>query len=152
MKCWQAAQVELGLYESLVSQELESGLAALSNLDVVIRGVDAADQPLVMSRYVQSLVEDALNATKDPSQRLLLVNSLVATLANTDARVSGPARQLLSVTKPAAPGGAAPSARRPSTPLSDAALLTNSKGSQASAQSSEQSWSRRMKWTSCAPS
>ena len=120
--------MELGLYESLVSQELESGLAALIDLDVVTRGVDDVDQPLVLSRYVQSLVETALNATRDPHQRLLVVNSLIANLANADARVSGPTRQLLSVTRPAAPGRAAQGAKRPSTPLSDAALLTNTKG------------------------
>ena len=91
-------QVELGLYESLVSQELESGLAALIDLDVVTRGIDDVDQPLVLSRYVQSLVETALNAARDPHQRLLVVNSLIANLANADARVSGPTRQLLSVT------------------------------------------------------
>ena len=95
---------------------------------MVTAGVDVAEQPLVLSRYVQSLVESALNATKDEDQRLLLVNSLIANLARTDARVSEPARQLLSVTQPAAPGRAAQGAKRPSTPLSDAALLTNTRG------------------------
>ncbi len=120
--------VELGLYESVVSNRLHQALAALDQLDVITRQVDPADQPAVLARYVHGLVEAALSLSKSTDERLEIVNAVIIGLGDANAQVVAPASQLFSVTQFPAPGISAPVTRRPSTPLSDAALLTNTRG------------------------
>ena len=121
--------VERGLYEALMTSGLQARLASYDDLKAVIETVDEADQPHVLSRHLQTVIESKLSAIKDPATRVQLVNGLIDHLTETADLVSEPPRQLLrladATTFPQEPTKAAV---RPRTPLSDAALLTNAHG------------------------
>ena len=117
-----------GLYESLITRALEERLAGLSNLDVQRGVIDEADEPDVLARHVRDVTLRALRQERDAGRRLALVNRLVGELGASDDSLSA-AGQLLAVAMPALPGTVVRTLReRPSTPLSDAALLTNATG------------------------
>lgn len=80
-----------GLYESLLTATLADDLAALSDLTADIRSVDEADQPHVLARHVQAVVQGVLAATKDPEQRLAVVNRLLDRLDHSTSTVITPA-------------------------------------------------------------
>jgi len=117
-----------GLYESLITRALETRLAGLSNFDVQRGVVDEADEPDVLARHVRDVTLRALRQEKDAGRRLAMVNRLMGELGASDESLST-AGQLLAVATPAVPGTVVRALReRPSTPLSDAALLTNAPG------------------------
>lgn len=115
-----------GLYESLVTAQLNELLEAQTDVAHVFADVPDADQPLVLARHMHDLVLRKLRSTYDAGTRLQIVNDLVARLEALDDHVSDPTRQLLSITATDALDPRAPA--RPRTPLSDAALLTNTRG------------------------
>lgn len=114
-----------GLYESLITTRLGRQLAVTADLDAVLRAVDPAEQPEVLSRHVRDAAFSALSAQRDPAKRVELVNALLELLDQIDESASGEPRQLLSLGRRSAPGVQALSTIRPAIPLSDAALLTN---------------------------
>lgn len=117
-----------GLYESLITRALEKRLAGLSTVDIHRGAIDEADEPDVLARHVRDVTLRALRQERDAGRRLALVNQLVETLGASDDALTT-ARQLLSVAAPATPGTVVRLiGERPSTPLSDAALLTNAPG------------------------
>ena len=117
-----------GLYEDLITNALGRRLDAGEPVESTIGQVDPADQPHVLARHVERAVRSVLAATSDPSRRLAIVNDVLATLDQHDESVSAPARRLQSVRQPAGPGVIQIENVRPATPLSEAALLTNSRG------------------------
>lgn len=118
----------LGLYEHLATEGLRAALEASPGLSSEIVKVDPADQPHVMARHVYELTRRALEARTDVDGRVQLVNQLVTLLEEPGSAVDAPARQLRRLAAPLGPGVVAIEAVRPKTPLSDAALLTNSAG------------------------
>jgi superfamily II DNA or RNA helicase/HKD family nuclease len=90
--------------------------------------VDEADQPHVLARHVYEELVRTLSGLKDPLHRLELVNRLLTALPDTSDEVMTPPSQLLRLLPPPGPGVVTYEHTRPSTPLSDAALLTNAKG------------------------
>jgi superfamily II DNA or RNA helicase/HKD family nuclease len=90
--------------------------------------VDDADAPEVLARHVRTVALRALRDERNAERRLALVNELVSDLGFPQEHVASPS-QLLSIAEPPAPGRQPRDLRdRPSTPLSDAALLTNAQG------------------------
>jgi superfamily II DNA or RNA helicase/HKD family nuclease len=124
-------ELRQGLYESLVTSRVVAELSRLSGLTPELGAVDNAEQPGVLGRHVGDLVALRLARETDPARRVALVNALVDALEVRDEAVVEPARRLLSVVAPPLPGVTSVSNRRPSTPLSDAALLTNAHGDPA---------------------
>ena len=123
------SEIEHGLHEGLLSVSLERRVALLpTKTEVNLAGVDQADQPHVLARHIERAVRSVLAATNDPTRRLAIVNDLLATLDQHEESVSPPARQLQSVRQPPGPGVLQIEDVRPATPLSEAALLTNSRG------------------------
>lgn len=121
--------MQRGLYESLITADLAKRLELLDGDRIpAIQDVDTADQPHVLARHLQAIAERVLTATKDPAARLTLVNDLIERLQAADGALRAPARQLLSVSDPSPIGSSTQARVRPSTPLSDAALLTNAHG------------------------
>ena len=117
-----------GLYESLITRALEKRLSGLVNLDVQRGVIDEADEPDVLARHVRDVTLRALRQERDAGRRLAMVNRLIGELGAPDDSLSA-AGQLLAVAMPALPGTVIRTLReRPSTPLSDAALLTNATG------------------------
>lgn len=117
-----------GLYESVVSQRLLRELERRAELLQEIAHVDEADQPHVLRNHVSDAVLRAF-ADRRPQERLALANELLALLEAPEETPVGGVRQLLSLRSTAAPGAhRIDVTRRPSTPLAEAALLTNAPG------------------------
>ncbi|TWP38359.1 DUF3427 domain-containing protein [Leekyejoonella antrihumi] len=91
-------------------------------------GVDPADQAHVLADHVQQVAESALARTRSSAERVQLVNRIVDLLADSRSEVEEPPRRLLRLVGKSQPGRTPMGAVRPSTPLSEAALLTNTKG------------------------
>jgi len=122
------AGMEEGLYESLITTNSSRALSLITGLVADVGGVDEAEQPAVLARHVRDAVVRRLSSTSNEQVRIDLVNQLLTVLQLPDDAVDGNVRQLLSLSRPPAPGVVAMSTVRPSTPLSDAALLTNAHG------------------------
>ncbi|WP_270888945.1 DUF3427 domain-containing protein [Pedococcus sp. 5OH_020] len=117
-----------GIYESLITRALEKRLADISTLVVHRGAIDEADEPDVLARHVRDVTLRALRQERDAERRLALVNRIVETLGASEDSLSA-ARQLLALAMPSAPGTLVRVLdERPSTPLSEAALLTNAPG------------------------
>jgi superfamily II DNA or RNA helicase/HKD family nuclease len=118
-----------GLYESLITRGLESRLAGSQDQAVDRSTIDEADQPEVLARHVRAVALRALRNERNGERRLALVNAIVERFGAADDLLPGDARHLMSVSRPSTPGASARTfTERPSTPLSDAALLTNAHG------------------------
>ena len=117
--------MELGLYESVITTELERRLGALIGREADVTAVDLADQTLVLTRHVASTLQRRLAAERDPAQRLQLANQLLALIESPEPNVEDPLKQLRGIHQPSAPGATSRYTQRPKTPLNDAALLTN---------------------------
>ncbi|MGH3411753.1 MAG: DEAD/DEAH box helicase family protein, partial [Marmoricola sp.] len=116
-----------GLYESLVTDRLRRVVDS-SDLTAELAGVDPGDQPHVLGRYLGHAITEQLGALRDDDARVELANNILAILEQGSDSVSPPVRQLLSLASPPGPGAPQLAISRPSTPLSDAALLTNAPG------------------------
>ncbi len=81
-----------------------------------------------MARHLYDAAHRVLSDIKDPDKRVALVNHLLTELNSSDERIDRPASQLLSIAAPPQPGAVSLEKVRPCTPLSEAALLTNTKG------------------------
>jgi superfamily II DNA or RNA helicase len=120
--------LEPGLQELLVTERLRGQIRALESLEAVIAEVDDADQPYVLAHHIYEEALRVLSATKNSGDRIALVNRLLGGLASSADLVVVPPSQLLRVSRTPGPGVLMYEDTRPSTPLSDAALLTNSPG------------------------
>lgn len=113
-----------GAYESLVTRHLASVLAATS-LSPDVQAVPDATSPDVLARHVAGAVRRVLVGLK-PDQRRDYVNGLLTSAgADTSDEVVA-LDQLLALRRPGV--DVAWPRRRPVTPLSEVALLTNSRG------------------------
>lgn len=112
-----------GLYELLQTESLETRLSLVPDLSPKVDAVDQDDAPEVLSRHVAEVVKKALTAAK-PEERVALANRLMSHLDHDDQITPGP-QQLLSLHRPDALTRR--QLRRPTTKLSDSALLTNGK-------------------------
>ena len=120
--------MDYGLHESLITQALAAELVRVQTLGPETRDVDGADHAHVLARHVYEVTRRALADTKDSEARLGLVNRLVEQLGRAGDEVVSPVSQLTRLTEPMAPGIPGMEHVRPTTPLSEAALLTNTKG------------------------
>lgn len=121
-----------GIYDALVTDGLLGAFKQAEGLAPELEDIDEADQPEVLARHVRDAVLRTLSATRDQSRRVALVNDLLSRLAaQTDALPEANPQRLLALYPPAGPGVHQPGGTRPSTPLSDSALLTNAHGEPA---------------------
>ncbi|WP_420488622.1 DUF3427 domain-containing protein [Microbacterium atlanticum] len=120
--------MQAGLYETLVTSGLQGRLHSQGGLLPTIEAVDEADQPHVLARLVYEEAVRQLSSISGESERLELVNRLLADIAASPDFVVAPARQLQRLAPPAGPGISTYDNVRPTTPLSEAALLTNTRG------------------------
>ena len=117
-----------GLYESVVTHDLDRTLQCLTTLTPDLRKVDDADLPHVLTQHVAAVVEQALTSARSTEQRLTIVNELFEQLNRVTQQVVAPPSQLLRLAAPSGPGTASMLDIRPATPLTEAALLTNAHG------------------------
>ncbi|MDQ6740844.1 MAG: DUF3427 domain-containing protein [Actinomycetota bacterium] len=111
------------MYESLYTQVLAGRLDAQPELTSAFEKVDDDASPDVLARHIGELARAALADAK-PENRVALANDLLKALQHPDSIHAGP-QQLLSLVAPEKLRRR--NLRRPSTRLSDAALLTNGK-------------------------
>lgn len=115
-----------GVYESLRTSRLDAQLEHLADLVPHFADVEDADQPHVLARHVAAVVQRALQAQPDAAARRALVNRLLVDLAAHDEQLAGAVEHLVVLSREVAPG--VHRLERPVTPLSSAALLTNTRG------------------------
>ena len=77
------------------------------------------------ARITAAIALQVLSSTKDPERRLAIANDLVRLLERSDSAVVAPTSQLMRIDGAAGLGTRTYERARPSTPLSEAALLTN---------------------------
>ena len=118
-----------GIYDELVTNSLLEAIRQFDGEAPVLHDVDDADQPEVLARHVGDAVCRVLGSTRDEGKRVALVNDLLQRLAeHGDLLPAEPPRQLHALYPSARPGTTTYGSSRPGTPLSEAALLTNSPG------------------------
>ena len=117
--------MELGLYESLMTRVLMDQLSGVR--ESFQPAVDPADQPHVLARHLADIAHGVLRGVAE-DRRIAIMQELMQVLDRVDQDIVPPARQLRSVLREPQPGAAAYESARPSTPLADAALLTNTHG------------------------
>ncbi len=113
-----------GAYESLHTRGLQRALSAFPPEQQKFADLDAAEAPQVLARHVAEAVRRSLEGVS-PEQRQQRVNELLA-LVSDDQDVVVALEQLLALAVPEAAG--VHRVVRPATPLSDVALLTNTRG------------------------
>jgi superfamily II DNA or RNA helicase/HKD family nuclease len=124
--------VKPGIYDALVTDGLLEALRQSDELTPTFGKIDEADQPEVLSRHLRDAIFRVLAGTRDEGKRVAIVNGLLAQLeSHTDALPEAKPERLLAAGEAAGPGVHSVALARPSTPLSDAALLTNAHGEPA---------------------
>ncbi|MDQ0617357.1 superfamily II DNA or RNA helicase/HKD family nuclease [Arthrobacter globiformis] len=111
-----------GLYELIKTDALMTTLSKLPLLEPRFESVGDEDTPDILSRHVAAAVRDAL-AEARPADRVALANRLLEALQQNDRIADGPT-VLHSLHRPDTLKRR--QLRRPTTRLSDSALLTNS--------------------------
>ena len=100
------ADMEEGLYESVLTTEIAREVEALRDLHAELVKVDSADQAHVLARHLSGLLHQRLADEKDPDRRLALAKELLVSI-NVDAPTfAEPMRQLHAVRNRPAPGQA----------------------------------------------
>lgn len=117
-----------GLYESLLTTALAGKIAAVPNLEPAFEAVDRDTTTEILSRHLGDIVKKRIDNAK-PEDRVALANRLIAVLeggSTQDAdKISPGPEQLISLSTTSKTKHR--NLRRPTTKLSDAALLTNAK-------------------------
>lgn len=117
-----------GLYELLITNDVQDRIRRATGRTPEIARVDPADQPHVLARHVYQAAVRNLDSIKDPELRVVAANALIAQIEAGDAdHIINPPRELRRITSLQGPGTVTYLDTRPKTPLTEAALLTNSK-------------------------
>ncbi|MFV8053901.1 DUF3427 domain-containing protein [Mycobacterium sp. 48b] len=123
--------MDAGLYESLLTERLNTALAERPDLQPDFSTVDDAEQAITIARHLTPLIERQLKAAGSPEARAELLRNIIAVLGDANAQQEvlyqdDPAkiRRLDAVSAKTLGALQLP---RPATPLSDAALMTNAR-------------------------
>jgi len=115
-----------GVYESLRTPRLDAQLGLLGDLVPHFADVEDADQAHVLARHVAAVVQRALREQPDGAGRRALVNDVLTVVSAHDEHLADAVQHLVVLSREIAPG--VHKLERPVTPLSSAALLTNTRG------------------------
>ena len=116
-------QLSAGLYEVIKTETLANLLNAELELKPTFKEIADEVSPNVLAHHVSDVVRCILTPA-DPSSRVTLANEVLRAL-NVEDRISEGPAELQSLQHPGALGRPQPG--RPTTRLSDSALLTNGK-------------------------
>lgn len=117
-----------GLYDALVTSHLVERLKR-SLLEPERQPIHKADHPEILARHVGDVLRRVLSEHA-PGEQLVMVNDIIAEVGAHTERVID-LQRLIRLSTPAGPGHNPTYGTHPSTPLSEAALLTNSAGEPA---------------------
>lgn len=119
------------MYESLLTERLNTALVASTGVHPDISTVDDAEQALTIARHLTPLIERQMKAAGNAEARAQLLHGILAVLGDADGLQDavhqedpGKIHRLNAVTPTTLGAVAFP---RPVTPLSDAALMTNAR-------------------------
>ena len=122
--------VDVGLYESLLTRRLRQKLAGRADLVPHIGVVDDAEHAVTLARHLTPIIERSLKSV-GAEARAQLVDKILTVLDDPEALDESPYQDDVAKIKrldALAPNTlGAPQLPRPTTPLSDAALLTNAR-------------------------
>lgn len=122
------SEIPVGIYESLLTNELASRLNDSEGVRYETADVQDGEEPQQLTTHLTGVIRHALESKKSASERVELARKLIAVLGD-EYRASAPRAEanLAALTEVRALGGplSAPF-HRPESPLSAAALLTNS--------------------------
>ena len=96
--------MEPGLYETVLTTDLQRRLDAVLGLTTDIAKVDPADQALVLSRHLGAALSKRLAAESSPEGRLAVANAILASIEANEPSVLEPVRQLHGVHAERGPG------------------------------------------------
>lgn len=123
--------MDAGLYESLLTERLNTGLAKRPDLQPLLSAVDDSEQALTIARHLAPLIERQLKAAGSAEARAQLLRNIIDLLGDDEAVQenlhqddSAKIRRLDAIQRRSLGAGQLP---RPATPLSDAALMTNAR-------------------------
>ncbi|WP_120314220.1 DUF3427 domain-containing protein [Mycolicibacterium monacense] len=122
--------MDLGMYESLLTNNLREQLALAPELRPSYGAVDSAEQALAIARHLAPIIERALRAAGTTEERITLARRILGLLPDTDGEAPHPLEpgkltRLEEVASAAALDHTP--VLRPATPFSDAALMTNAR-------------------------
>lgn len=124
--------MDVGIYESLLTEKLNQQLAQRGDLHADYGSVDDAEQSLVIARHLAPIIERSLRAARTSDERAELLRRILAVLPDTFAEGEslhqlepGRISQLDEIGNANVLGAAR--LPRPATPFSDAALMTNTR-------------------------
>ncbi|MFG3685432.1 DUF3427 domain-containing protein [Micromonospora sp. NPDC047740] len=128
--------LERGIYEHLITQELAQRLQQIDTALVRHNELDPADAHDVLARHIATLARRALLAVRGGDDKLTrqveLANRIAESIAQAEPRavhrddqIADPQRLLHAIAAPPAPPAAPTFPLRPTTPLSTGALLVN---------------------------
>jgi superfamily II DNA or RNA helicase/HKD family nuclease len=124
--------VRRGIYESLLTDQLNQQLEQQDDLQAEFGTVDDAEQALTIARHLAPIIERAMRGAGSAEERVELVRRIIEVLPGTQAvgealhQVEpGKVTRLDEVVSTGGLGGAR--LPRPATPFSDAALMTNAR-------------------------
>lgn len=117
-----------GIYEHVITGDVLQDIAQAADAGMLadVAGVDAAELPNVLSRHVRQRLLPVLGSLK-PEEQVSLVSALLTAADDAAGQVIDPPRQLRAITRRQDLGEPRRWVR-PSSPLSDADLLTNAPG------------------------
>lgn len=123
--------VDVGVYESLLTHRLRQQLADRIDLVPHINAVDDAEHAVTLARHLTPIIERSLKSVGGAEARAQLVDKILAVLDDPEALEESLYQDDVAKIKrldALAPNTlGAPQLPRPTTPLSDAALLTNAR-------------------------
>jgi superfamily II DNA or RNA helicase/HKD family nuclease len=131
-----ASSLEPGVYEDLITNGMRIEIEKLSkDLKPDPRGVDAAEIPQVLSRYVNDLLTRNLESLGDDQRNtdgVHLINRVITEIVSEDAEASSflveESPKILAAVSRTLPDGSAESIARPLLAFRDTTLLTNARG------------------------
>ncbi|MCM0620156.1 DUF3427 domain-containing protein [Nocardioides bruguierae] len=116
-----------GLYETLLTEAIRQGLSETPDAVVETADVPRGERATALARLVHRAALSAFTAAGEGEEQTTLANQVLA-LLDQDTAVASPPSELLSIAPPSSSLLQPAPMRRPTTRLSDTALLTNARG------------------------
>lgn len=121
-----------GLYEQIVNKEFRDKLDRIDKKDYSVSDIDKSTAPLVLSRYIESVVRKALEGKKTLEEQVDYVNRIIKQMSQTDEIIKNDIidreqKTLLEVRKPNSPMKSM-NDERPLSSLSSSYLFTGGSG------------------------
>lgn len=125
-----AVNVEPGIRQTLLTEKVQRMLAEQADvLTAKQEKIDAAEVPERLARHVGNIVSHRLESIADLGERLETVRRILSLLEAPEDTPLSPPQEVMAITQKGGFVDESYTESRPKTPLNDAALFTNTRGS-----------------------